>query len=249
MHGGGGGGGGHNDCWGPMHFVFNFQEDFLSSRLIVERWRAEHQQQFSRLLAPSVAHLHMYRYGSELGGYGSGTRRAIAGHERLLLAKWHPNAEKNCEIDSFSTLLTDMKSCTVDRDCMSAPKDDTKLAVLFRFLGVFPLTFQWKTACRGDLQTFKACFVWKSGKKALGSNGLSTLHLMPKTPGKVEKEIVCEVVRVDKHNLRKSANHKVQISFIHSTHWVDLCFAICRVYQVVFVTWNDFTQNLLFYFQ
>ena len=24
---------------------------------------------------------------------------------------------------------------------------------------VFPLTFQWKTACRGDLQTFKDCFL------------------------------------------------------------------------------------------
>ena len=43
--------------------------------------------------------------------------------ERLLLAKWHPKAEPT-------------------------PKDATKLAVFFRFFRVFPLTFQWKTACK-----------------------------------------------------------------------------------------------------
>ena len=35
-----------------------------------------------------------------------------------------------------------------------------------------------------------------------------------------------EVVRGDKHNLRKSANHTAQISIIHSAHCTDLCFAI-----------------------
>ena len=58
-----------------------------------------------------------------------------------------------------------------------------------------------------------------------------------------------EVVRGDKHNLRKSANRNAQISVIHSAHSTDLCFAICRFSQVVFVTSNNFTHNLLFYFQ
>ena len=66
----------------------------------------------------------------------------IAGHERLLLAKWHTKSEKNCENGRFSTALTGMKSCTVDRGCTPAPKDATKLAVFFRFFRVFPLTFQ-----------------------------------------------------------------------------------------------------------
>ena len=51
----------------------------------------------------------------------------------------------------------------------------------------------------------------------------------------IEKEIVREVVRGDKHNLRKSANRNAQISAIHSAHCSDLCFAICRFSQVVFV--------------
>ena len=56
-----------------------------------------------------------------------------------------------------------------------------------------------------------------------------------------------EVVRGDKHNLRKSANRNAQISVIHSAHWIDLCFAICRFSQVVFVTSNNFTHSFLFY--
>ena len=58
----------------------------------------------------------------------------------------------------------------------------------------------------------------------------------------IEKEIVREVVRGDKHNLRKSANRNAQISVIHSAHCTDLklCFAICRFSQVVFVTSNNF---------
>ena len=42
----------------------------------------------------------------------------------------------------------------------------------------------------------------------------------------IEKEIVREVVRGDKHNLRKSANRNAQISVINSAHCTDLCFAI-----------------------
>ena len=83
----------------------------------------------------------------------------IAGHERLFLAKWHPKAEKKLRKRPFSTPLTGMKSCTVDCGCTPAPKDATKLAVFFRFFRVFPSIFQWKRACRGILQTFKACFV------------------------------------------------------------------------------------------
>ena len=60
--------------------------------------------------------------------------------------------------------------------------------------------------------------------------------------------MVREVVRGDKHNLRKSVNRNAQISVIHSAHCTDLCFAICRFSQVVFVTSNNFTHNLLFYY-
>ena len=57
-----------------------------------------------------------------------------------------------------------------------------------------------------------------------------------------------EFVRGDKHNLRKSANRNAQISVIHSAHCTDMCFAICRFSQVVLVTSNNFTHNLLFLF-
>ena len=73
------------------------------------------------------------------------------------------------------------------------------------------------------------------------------MELILKTIGN-RKEIVREVVRGDKHNLRKSANRNAQISVIHSAHSTDLCFAICRFSQVVFVPSNNFTHNLLFYF-
>ena len=71
----------------------------------------------------------------------------------------HWTLRNNYQDGRFSTSLTGMKSCTVDRGCTPAPKDATKLAVFFRFFRVFPLTFQWKTACRGNLQVFKVCFV------------------------------------------------------------------------------------------
>ena len=60
----------------------------------------------------------------------------------------------------------------------------------------------------------------------------------------IEKEIVREVVRGDKHNLRKSANCKAQISAICGVNDTDLCVAICRFSQVVFVTLNNFTPFL-----
>ena len=94
----------------------------------------------------------------------------------FLVRNWHcwsrkafprqmtPQSREKLRKRPFSTPLTGMKSCTVDRGCTPAPKGATKLAVLFRFFRVFPSTFQWKRACRGDLQTFKACFVQKSGK-------------------------------------------------------------------------------------
>ena len=68
----------------------------------------------------------------------------IAGQERLFLAKWHPkmttqSREKNCEDDHISKSLTGMESCPVDRGSTPAPKDATKLAVLFRFFESFLL--------------------------------------------------------------------------------------------------------------
>ena len=43
--------------------------------------------------------------------------------------------------------------------------------------------------------------------------------------GPLEKEIVREVVRGDKHNLRKSANCKAQISIMCGVNDTDLCVA------------------------
>ena len=43
-----------------------------------------------------------------------------------------------------------------------------------------------------------------------------------------------EVVRGDKHNLRKSANCNAQISPMCGVNDTDLCVAICRFSQVVF---------------
>ena len=40
-----------------------------------------------------------------------------------------------------------------------------------------------------------------------------------------------EVVRGDKHNLRKSANRNAQISVIHSAHCTDLCVAILQIFS------------------
>ena len=46
---------------------------------------------------------------------------------------------------------------------------------------------------------------------------------------KIEKEIVHEVVRGDKHNLRKFANCKAQISTMFGVD-IDLCVAICKFF-------------------
>ena len=40
-----------------------------------------------------------------------------------------------------------------------------------------------------------------------------------------------EVVRGDKHNLRKSANRNAQISVIHSAHYTDLCFCNLQIFS------------------
>ena len=65
----------------------------------------------------------------------------------------------------------------------------------------------------------------------------------------MEKEIVRDVVLGDKHNMGKSANCKAQISTMCGVNDTDLCVAICRFSQVVFVTSSNVTHNLLFYFQ
>ena len=52
-----------------------------------------------------------------------------------------------------------------------------------------------------------------------------------------------EVVRGDKHNLRKSANCKAQISTMCGVNDTDLCVAICRFSPVVFVTSMDADKN------
>ena len=89
----------------------------------------------------------------------------------LFVRNWHcwsPKAflrqtskpKKNCKDGRFSNIADRHEKLYGRRGCAPAPKDATKLAVSFRFFRIFPLTFSIKkTACRGDLQTFKACFV------------------------------------------------------------------------------------------
>ena len=74
------------------------------------------------------------------------------------------------------------------------------------------------------------------------------IKLLPKLL-EIEKEIMREVVRGDKHNLRKSVNCKARISSICGVKDTDLCIGICRFSQAAFVTSNNFTHNLFFYFQ
>ena len=54
-----------------------------------------------------------------------------------------------------------------------------------------------------------------------------------------------KLFEVTRHNLRKSENCKAQISTMCRVNDTDLCVAICRFSQVVFVTSNTFTHNLL----
>ena len=104
----------------------------------------------------------------------------IAGHERLLLAKWHPMRRKKLRNGGFSTPLTGMKSCSrVDRGCTPAPEDATKLAVFFRFFSSLFFDISIKNsvqACRGDLH-FRGLFRVKIRKMAQRSNDLSRLPL------------------------------------------------------------------------
>ena len=134
-----------------------------------ENWKRENRQFTSTVLvagtsAKSNRYAHTQKSSNSLIRFRCSNscfllETDIAGHERLF-RQMTPKAEKkNCEDGRFSTSLTGMKSCTVDRGCTPPPKDAMNLAVFFRFFRVFPLTFRWKTACRGDLQTFKACFM------------------------------------------------------------------------------------------
>ena len=66
----------------------------------------------------------------------------------------------------------------------------------------------------------------------------------------IEKESVREVVRGGKHNLKKSANRKAQISVIHPAYCAELCFAICRFSRdVFFFHLEQLHAHLLSYFQ
>ena len=75
-----------------------------------------------------------------------------------------------------------------------------------------------------------------------------------KNISEVEKEIVSEVARCDKQFLRKSADHKAQLSPAGgggggNERLGDLCFAICRFSQETFITSSNLTHNLFFCFK
>ena len=48
-----------------------------------------------------------------------------------------PKPRKNCENGGFSTPMTGMKNCTVDRGCTPAPKDATNWRCSFAFFESF----------------------------------------------------------------------------------------------------------------
>ena len=90
-------------------------------------------------------------------------------------------------------------------------------------------------------------FFWK---RFIGGKSIA-VQINTKSYWKKKKktETVRDVVGGDKHNLRESANCKAQINTMCRVNYTDLCVAICRFSQVVFVTSNNIPQNLLFYFQ
>ena len=60
----------------------------------------------------------------------------------------------------------------------------------------------------------------------------------------IEKEIVREVAWGDKPYLRKSADRNAQMEGVCSIQRTDMCFAICRLSQVRFITPRHLTHNL-----
>ena len=89
-----------------------------------------------------------------------------------------PKPRKNCEDGRFSTSLTALKSCTVDRGCTPAPKDAKKLAVFFWSFSrlSFDINFFWrKNSLQRWSSDFQGLFRVKIRKMAHGSNNLATL--------------------------------------------------------------------------
>ena len=84
---------------------------------------------------------------------------------------------KKRETAFFSTPLTGMKSCTVDRGCTPAPKDATKLAVLFRFFWSLSFDSSIKKSVQRWSSDFQDLFRVKNRKMTQGSNNLSMLPL------------------------------------------------------------------------
>ena len=95
----------------------------------------------------------------------------------FLVRNWHcwsrkafprqmtPKAgEINCENGRFRHRWQAWKVVRSITAVRQRPRTPRNWRCSFDFFRVFPLTFQWKTTCRGDLQTFKARFVQKSGK-------------------------------------------------------------------------------------
>ena len=160
-----------------------------------------------------------------------------------------PKPRKNCENGGFSTPLTSMKSCTVDRGCTPAPKDATKPAVFFRFFSRLSFDISIKNSVQRWSSDFQGLFRVKIRKMAQGSDDLSTLPLIPKTIGNRKRDCAWGCAW-GKHHLRKSADRKAQISSVSGTY----AFLICAFRSADFLRWclfpkRNLTHNLFFYFQ
>ena len=83
--------------------------------------------------------------------------------------------EKNWENGGFSTPLTGMKSCTVDRGCRQRPRTPRNWRCCFDFFSSLSFDISIINSVRRWSSGFKSLFRVKIRKMAQGSNDLSTL--------------------------------------------------------------------------
>ena len=155
----------------------------------------------------------------------------IAGHRRLLVAKWHPKAEEKLRRQPFFD-IADRHDKLYGRsrlDASAQGRHETYCRCSFTFSSL-SFDISMKNRVERWSSDIQGLFRVKIRKMALGSNDLPTLPLIPK-PLEIEKEIVREVARGDKPYLRKSTDRKAQIR----TAFVQLSGLICALRSVDFL--------------
>ena len=101
----------------------------------------------------------------------------IAGHLRLYSPNESHYPKNKCQDSRFSTSLSDMKSCPVDRGCMSAPKNAANWQCSFVSFVSFIWHFTEKQLTELIFRSSSGLFSVKIRKTVLGSNDLSMLPL------------------------------------------------------------------------